>query len=36
MIGIGASAAALSCYVLIAAPTDPAKATLKVAIGGRF
>ena len=36
MIGIGASAAALSCYLLIAAPTDPAKATLKVAIGGRF
>ena len=36
MIGIGASAAAFSCYLLIAAPTDPAKATLKVAVGGRF
>jgi hypothetical protein len=36
MIGIGASAAALSCYLLIAPPTDPAKSTLKVAIGGRF
>jgi hypothetical protein len=36
MIGIGASLAALSCYVLITAPTDSAKSTLKVAVGGSF
>ena len=36
LIGIGASVAALSGYVLIAMPTDSAKSTLKVAVGGRF
>jgi TolB-like protein len=36
LIGVGASLAVLSCYVLIAVPTDAAKPSLKVALGGRF
>lgn len=36
LIGVGASLAVLSCYVLIAVPTEPAKSSLKVAIGGSF
>ena len=36
MIGVGASLAVVSCYVLIAVPTDAARSTFKVAIGGRF
>jgi len=37
LIGVGASLAVLSCYVLIApAPDAAAKPSLKVALGGRF
>jgi hypothetical protein len=36
LIGIGASVAAVSCYVLIAVPTDSSKSIPKVAIGGTF
>jgi hypothetical protein len=36
MIGVGASLAVLSCYVLLAVPTDSAKSPVKVAIGGWF
>jgi hypothetical protein len=36
LIGVGASLAVVSCYVLIAVPTEAARSTFKVAIGGRF
>jgi TolB-like protein len=36
LIGIGASAAVVSCYVLIAPAPDAGKPALKVALGGRF
>ena len=36
LIGVGASLAVLSCYVLLAVPTDSARSNLKVAIGGTF
>ena len=36
LIGIGASVATVSCYVLIAVPTDPGKSTPKIAVGGSF
>jgi TolB-like protein len=36
LIGVGASVAVLSCYVLIAPVPDAAKPALKVAFGGRF
>ena len=36
LIGVGASVAVLSCYVLIAPVPDAGKPALKVALGGRF
>ncbi|HJX65351.1 MAG TPA: hypothetical protein VJ860_15520 [Polyangia bacterium] len=36
MIGVGASIAVLSCYVLIAPVPDAARPSLKVALGGTF
>jgi len=36
LIGVGASVAVLSCYVLIAPAPDAGKPALKVALGGRF
>jgi len=36
LIGVGSSLAVLSCYVLFAAPTDGAKSSFKVALGGTF
>jgi len=36
LIGVGASVAVVSCYVLIAPAPDAGKPALKVALGGRF
>ena len=36
LIGIGASVAAVSCYVLIVPPTDSPKSVPKIAVGGTF
>ena len=36
LIGVGASVAVLNGYLLITVPTDSAKSSFKVALGGTF
>ena len=36
LIGLGASATVLGCYVLVALPSEPGKTQGSLAVGGKF
>jgi hypothetical protein len=36
LVGLGASATVLGCYVLVAMPSEPGKTPASLAVGARF